>query len=44
MEVQYAEPAGDESRHPKWKAYDGSKTGGTHIPIGGSVGKSNEPK
>ena len=33
-----------KSRLPKIKAWDGSKTGGTHIPTGGSVGNSSEPK
>ena len=33
-----------KSRLPKRKVYIGSKTRGTHIPIGGSVGNSSEPK
>ena len=33
-----------KSRLLKRKAKDGSKTGGTHIPIGGSAGNSSEPK
>ena len=43
-EVQHAEPVGDESRLSKRKDWDGSKMGGTHIPIGGSAGNSSEPK
>ena len=33
-----------KSRLPKRKAWDGLKTGGTHIPTGGSAGNSSEPK
>ena len=33
-----------KSRLPKRKAWDGSETGGTHIPTGGSAGNSSEPK
>ena len=33
-----------KSRLPKRKAWDGSKMGGTHIPIGGSAGNSSELK
>ena len=33
-----------KSRLPKRKVWDGLKTEGTHIPIGGSVGNSSEPK
>ena len=33
-----------KSRLSKRKVWDGSKMGGTHIPIGGSAGKSSEPK
>ena len=33
-----------KSRLPKRKAWDGSKMDGTHIPTGGSVGNSSEPK
>ena len=43
-EVQHAEPVGDESRLSKRKDWDGSKMGGTHIPIGGSAGNSSEAK
>ena len=33
-----------KSRLSKRKVWDGSKMGGTYIPIGGSVGNSSEPK
>ena len=33
-----------KSRPPKRKAWDGLKTGGTRILIGGSAGNSSEPK
>jgi len=33
-----------KSRLPKRKVWDGSKIGGTHVPIGGSTGNSSEPK
>ena len=33
-----------KSRLPNRKAWDGSKMGGTHIPIGGSAGYSSELK
>jgi hypothetical protein len=33
-----------KSRLPNRKVWDGSKMGGTHIPIGGRVGNSREPK
>ena len=33
-----------KSRLPKMKAWDGSKMGGTRIPIGGSAGNSSELK
>ena len=33
-----------KSRLPKRKVWNGLKTGGTHIPIGGSVENSSEPK
>ena len=33
-----------KSRLPKRKAWDGSETGGTHIPKGGSAENSSEPK
>ena len=42
--VKHAELVGDESRLPKRKVWDGSKTGGTHIPTGGSVENSSKPK
>ena len=36
--AKHAEPVGDESRLSKRKVWDGLKTGGTHIPTGGSMG------
>ena len=33
-----------KSRLPKRKVWDGSNTGGTHIPTGGSVGNFSELK
>ena len=33
-----------KSRLWKRKVWNGSKTGGTHIPIGESMGNSSEPK
>ena len=44
VEVQFAEPVGDEVQASEEEGLDGSKTGGTHIPIGGSAGNSSERK
>ena len=43
-EAKYADPVGDEVQASEEEGLDGSKTGGTHIPIGGSAGNSSERK
>ena len=43
-EVKHVVPVGNEIQASKRKAWDSSKTGGIHIPVGGSVGNSSEPK
>ena len=44
MEVKHAEPVGDEVQASEEEGLGWLEDGGTHIPIGGSVGNSSEPK
>ena len=44
VEVEHAEPVGDEVQASEEEGLGWLKMGGTHIPTGGSAGNSNEPK